>query len=246
VLEAGREGARGLQARRASVRPGMRRGVGHQAGGRRGDCRLASKFLGRRAATPELERNRQREQQIGGVHAVIGRQLKGEVWEREWRAVAAGAMVEDVLDVGLQELGYGASGRTAHRRQRRLGEDRRGEGDGRVRELMVDVREPADQIVAPGLYSSSPLWAVAACMALVWRRGGVAFEGKEKAGSFGFSLVRAGLFAGAHILLVSAARSLHGILQPVAGTFSLGGWITSALKLSVLLPTLLLLPLATW
>lgn len=104
----------------------------------------------------------------------------------------------------------------------------------------------ADQIVAPGLYSSSPLWAVAACMALVWRRGGVAFEGKEKAGSFGFSLVRAGLFAGAHILLVSAARSLHGILQPVAGTFSLGGWITAALKLSVLLPTLLLLPLARW
>lgn len=104
----------------------------------------------------------------------------------------------------------------------------------------------ADQIVAPSLYSSSPLWAVAACLALVWRRGGVAFEGKEGAECFGFSLVRIGLFAGAHVLLVSAARLLHGTLEPVAGTFSLGGWIIAALKLSVLLPTVLLLSLARW
>jgi len=117
----------------------------------------------------------------------------------------------------------------------------------------------ADQFAAPALYSSSPLWAVVACMALVWRRGEVgynrrelastsdsSFEQKIEAGSFGFSLGRMAVFATAHVALISAARILQPSLGPVAGTFSIAGWIIAAMKLFVLLPTLLLLPFARW
>ena len=117
----------------------------------------------------------------------------------------------------------------------------------------------ADQFVATALYSSSPLWATAACMVLVWRRGEVGSEGETGSSSFGFSFeresgarslsfsfVRIVLFAGAHVLLVSAARFLHGSLEQIAGTFSFAGWFTAGLKLAVLLPTLLLLALKQW
>lgn len=117
----------------------------------------------------------------------------------------------------------------------------------------------ADQFAAPALYSSSPLWAVVACMALVWRRGGVGYNPHEQAstsdssfereiesGSFGFSLGRMAVFAAMHVALISAARILQLSLTPIAGTFSLAGWIIAALKLLVLLPTLFLLPFARW
>jgi len=47
-----------------------------------------------------------------------------------------------------------------------------------------------DQLAAPMLYSSSPLWATAACMALVWRRGEVRFERETEAGGSGFPFER--------------------------------------------------------
>lgn len=103
-----------------------------------------------------------------------------------------------------------------------------------------------DQFASPALYSSSPLWAIAVCMALVWRRGEVGLELTAACGGLGFSFSRIALFAAAHVVLVSATLFLHAALDPVAGTISIAGWITAALKLSVLLPTLLLLPLARW
>jgi exosortase/archaeosortase family protein len=127
----------------------------------------------------------------------------------------------------------------------------------------------ADQFAAPTLYSSSPLWAVVACLALVWRRGGAGFGRKAESEGLGlafeadagkadsgeaetqsailrFSGERVALFAAAHVLLVSAVRLSQGALEPIAGTLSAAGWVTAGLKLSVLLPTLLLLPLKRW
>ena len=117
----------------------------------------------------------------------------------------------------------------------------------------------ADQFAAPALYSSSPLWAVVACMALVWRRGEIghnrrelastsdsSFEREIETGRFGFSFGRTAAFAAAHVGLISAARILQPSLGPVAGTFSTAGWIIAALKLFVFLPTLLLLPFSRW
>jgi len=104
----------------------------------------------------------------------------------------------------------------------------------------------ADQFVAPVLYSTSPLWAAAVCTALVRRRGHTGFERLEGAVDFGFSFERIALFVAAHALLVSSALLLPTKLEQLAGTVSSTGWITAGLKLSVLMPTLLLLPRERW
>jgi exosortase/archaeosortase family protein len=104
----------------------------------------------------------------------------------------------------------------------------------------------ADQFVAPALYSTSPLWAAAVLAALVWRRGHAGFERLEGAANFGFSFERIALFVAAHALLVSSALLLPATLEQLAWSVSSMGWITAGLKLSVLLPTLLLLPRARW
>jgi exosortase/archaeosortase family protein len=104
----------------------------------------------------------------------------------------------------------------------------------------------ADQFVAPALYTTSPLWAAAACTALVWRRGDTGFASLEEAVNFGFSFERIALFVAAHTLLVSSALLLPATLEQLAGTASSTGWITAGLNLSVLLPTLLLLPRERW
>jgi exosortase/archaeosortase family protein len=96
-------------------------------------------------------------------------------------------------------------------------------------------------------------------MGLVWRRGGVGFGQKAEsnlsnpsfagvvgAGNFGFSILRVALFVGAHGLILLTCKLLHETLGPFVGTFSFAGWVTAALKMSVLLPTLLLLPLNRW
>jgi exosortase/archaeosortase family protein len=116
-----------------------------------------------------------------------------------------------------------------------------------------------DQFAAPTLYSSSPLWAAAASLLLVWRRDRIGFERDGGAlplaisfkqntgdGSLHFTLVRIAFFSGAHFLLVNAAWYLESAINPIAGTNSFGGWVIAALKLSLLLPTLLLFPLPHW
>ena len=107
----------------------------------------------------------------------------------------------------------------------------------------------ADQFVAPALYTSSPLWATAACLLLVWRRGdplGSALDPVAGSRNMRLSTARIAMFCGAHALLVLAALATQGALQPVAGTSTTGGWIVAALKLSTLAPTFLLLPPAEW
>jgi exosortase/archaeosortase family protein len=112
--------------------------------------------------------------------------------------------------------------------------------------LLTLAAAAADQFVAPAIYSSSPLWAIAACLVLVWRRGGARFEPVDGTENLDFPFARVAAFAFAHVLLVSAARILHGTVEPVAGTISVAGWLIAGFKFSVLLPTLLLLPWARW
>lgn len=83
-------------------------------------------------------------------------------------------------------------------------------------------------------------------MALVWRRRGLTVEGQAAACRFRFSLLRIILFVGAHAALAVTGRLLYGAAEPVGGTISFAGWIAAVLKLSVLLPTLILLSLRQW
>jgi exosortase/archaeosortase family protein len=104
----------------------------------------------------------------------------------------------------------------------------------------------ADQIVAPILYSSSPLWAAATGLLLIWRRGQPIFGPTPTQWTFSFSHSRIVLFAAAHILLVLCVWALISTFRPVAGGLTLAGWLVAAMKLSVFAPTILLLPISQW
>jgi exosortase/archaeosortase family protein len=104
----------------------------------------------------------------------------------------------------------------------------------------------SDQFFAPILQTTSPLWATAACILLVGRRGETSLSAKDVPFFLGLSKGRLVAFIAAHVLLVLGVRSLMGALQPLAGTITLGGTLFSALKLCVLVPTLLLLSVRQW
>jgi exosortase/archaeosortase family protein len=103
-----------------------------------------------------------------------------------------------------------------------------------------------DQYFSPILHSTSPLWATAAFLLLVWRHGQLSLSPGEAHISSAISAGRITLFVTAHLTLIVAARLLTETLQLVAGTATLGGTLLAAAKLFVLFPTLLLLPFAQW
>ena len=103
----------------------------------------------------------------------------------------------------------------------------------------------ADQFVVPALFTSSPLWAIAACLLLVWRRGS-GLEGQRGERSAALSVVRIVFFVAAHAAIVSVALGAREEFVAAGGTVSDAGRIIAGLKLSVLAPTLVLLPWSQW
>jgi len=114
--------------------------------------------------------------------------------------------------------------------------------------LLTLAAVAADQIAAPILYSTSPLWASAACLLLIWRRGRIQVATGDgwSHKAFSISVARLAAFLAGHIALVLVIRALSNELRPVAGAISPGGALFAGLKLSVLAPTLLLFPLSAW
>jgi exosortase/archaeosortase family protein len=101
-----------------------------------------------------------------------------------------------------------------------------------------------DLIATPALYSTSPISAAAILLALVLRTHSAS---NRTVNSPRLGLIRISMFAVAHLALnVVAQRGLPGALGTASGTISLAGWLIALMKLSVLVPTLFLLPLAVW
>lgn len=104
----------------------------------------------------------------------------------------------------------------------------------------------ADQFAAPILHTNTPLWATAACLLLVWRRD----EWPSAFGDGAFKQVlakrRVAVFFAAHFLVILFARWMTSTFQPLAGTPTAGGIVIAAWKLTLLAPTLVLLPLSRW
>jgi len=103
-----------------------------------------------------------------------------------------------------------------------------------------------DQIAAPLLRSSTPLWATAACLLLVWRRGHADPVYASQAGDSSFSFWRLAGFLALHAALLFTARALQHSLQFMAGTVTLRGTLLALGKLLVLVPSALLLPVTEW
>ena len=112
--------------------------------------------------------------------------------------------------------------------------------------LLTLIAVTLDQFFSPILYSSSPLWATATWVLLVWRRGETSFPPGNDQLHFSFSTQRVTAFFAAHLLIVFAARWFTEALQPLAGSVSLGGTLLAGMKLCVLAPTLALLPRVQW
>jgi exosortase/archaeosortase family protein len=104
----------------------------------------------------------------------------------------------------------------------------------------------ADFLAAPVLFTTAPLWATLCALLLVWRRGNVSLEEGDGALRTTLSISRIASFVACHVVYVVSVRALSASLSPVAGGLDLAGWILAGLKLSVLLPTFILLPIGTW
>jgi exosortase/archaeosortase family protein len=102
----------------------------------------------------------------------------------------------------------------------------------------------ADQFAAPILHTNTPLWAVAACLLLVWRRDELPSVFGDGAFEQILSRRRLAVFFAAHFLLILIARWMTSTFQPSAGAPAAGGIVFAACKLTVFVPTLLLLPLS--
>jgi exosortase/archaeosortase family protein len=103
-----------------------------------------------------------------------------------------------------------------------------------------------DQFAAPILHSTSPLWATLAWLLLVWRSGNRVSASPGEAPGAAISLARLAAFLTAHLVLVLLARSASGAWQAASGAITLQGTLVAALKLCVLVPSLLLFSPATW
>jgi exosortase/archaeosortase family protein len=104
----------------------------------------------------------------------------------------------------------------------------------------------ADQFAAPILHSSSPLWATATYLLLVWRRGTLNPSAPHSPLGLSLPIWRLTAFLAAHGGLILAARLLGGTYQGASGAMTLQGTLVAASKLCVLAPTILLFPLAAW
>ena len=103
-----------------------------------------------------------------------------------------------------------------------------------------------DQFAAPILYSSSPLWAAAACLVLVWRRGNTSGDTLDPPFEPSIKMTRLAVFLAVHVALILAARSLTSTLQTVSGGATAAGALVAVGKLCVMVPTLLLFALPVW
>jgi exosortase/archaeosortase family protein len=103
-----------------------------------------------------------------------------------------------------------------------------------------------DQIAAPVLHSTSPLWATTACLLLVWRRGKIPCTPGDPQFEYSLSMGHLAAFLATHGMLIFLARSLSNTLQATSGTMTIGGTLIAAGKLCTLVPTMLLFPLAGW
>jgi exosortase/archaeosortase family protein len=108
------------------------------------------------------------------------------------------------------------------------------------------VAVAADQFAAPILHSSSPLWATAACLLLVWRRGKVSLAPGDAALELSFSIMRLAGFLAAHGALIFFAHSSSSALRAASHAMTVEGTLLAASKLCVLAPTIVLFPFAAW
>ncbi len=112
--------------------------------------------------------------------------------------------------------------------------------------VLILIAIAADQLAAPILFTTSPLWATFAFLLLIWRRGELPLSGGNATLERPFSMWRIGTFVAMHAALVLLSRSLAGAAEPFAGTPTWRGTLVGLCRLAVLIPTVVLFSFPFW
>lgn len=112
--------------------------------------------------------------------------------------------------------------------------------------LLTLIAASADQLASPILRTTAPVLAPLAFLLFVWRRGQSPLLEADFPGEHSLPVWRLAGFFAMHLALIFLSRSLAPLAQPFSGTATLSGTVVGLGKLTVLSPTLLLLPFQDW
>ena len=115
-----------------------------------------------------------------------------------------------------------------------------------VRVLLALITITADYIVAPALYNGSTLWATAALLLLIFRRGQDTAPDTEAPAVTKLSPARVAIFFALHAIIIAIGRQSGAILISAAASDALAAAPLAAAKLLILLPMIALFSRADW
>jgi exosortase/archaeosortase family protein len=104
----------------------------------------------------------------------------------------------------------------------------------------------ADYLAAPALYNGSTLWATAALLLLIFRRGQSIGPKGEAPAITKLSPVRLAIFFALHAIIIAIGRNSGSIFTAAAASDALAAAPLAAAKLLILLPAIALFSRADW
>lgn len=115
-----------------------------------------------------------------------------------------------------------------------------------ARLLLSLITIAGDYAIAPSLYNGSTLWATAALLLLILRRGQATYPDTETPKLVGLSIARIAIFLVLHAAIILAGRLYSASLISASTNDALPSAAQSAAKLLILLPTAILFTRHEW
>lgn len=115
-----------------------------------------------------------------------------------------------------------------------------------ARILLSLIMIAADYLAAPALYNGSTLWATAALLLLIFRRGQAVGSSSDAPAIAKLSPARLAIFFGLHAIIIAIGRSSGSLFTSAAASDALAAAPLAAAKLLILVPVIALFSLAEW
>jgi exosortase/archaeosortase family protein len=115
-----------------------------------------------------------------------------------------------------------------------------------ARLLLSIIMIAAGYAVAPALYNGSTLWASAALLLLIFRRGQAPFPASEAPTITKLSPVRLAIFFALHAIVIAIGRQAGAVFTSAAANDAIAAAPLAAAKLLILLPVIALFSFSDW
>jgi exosortase/archaeosortase family protein len=115
-----------------------------------------------------------------------------------------------------------------------------------ARLLLSIIMIAADYTVAPALYNGSTLWATAALLLLIFRRGQATIPASEALTITKLSPARLAIFFALHAIIIAIGRQAGPVFTSAAASDAFAAAPLAAAKLLILLPAIALFSLSDW